>query len=131
MKSKLLIAALILSGVSIVNAAPQFQAGNILEGQKWSFSEKTGGASYYADGKSGRIEFQCDLEGQGRDIGALLRPGKNFQNKFNKSFTSLKRGMNGPFTWTLTNEGENVGNIKIFAGSGSNLTIQCKGEKVS
>src|SRR5438477_9395959 len=90
--------------VMSAHAAPFFQAGDILAGNKVSISKKSGIASYYADGDSGQIEFTCDLQGQpekSHEASALLRPGKNFANEFNSSLISLHQGMNGPFLWTL------------------------------
>jgi hypothetical protein len=115
-------------------ATPLFQAGNIEEGKKWSINFGSGTASYFADGNSGKVEFSCDLEGgtglDGDKIKAVLRTGKNFDNEFNLPITPLSEGVNGPFIWTLTDEGQDVGNIKVFYVSGSNVTVQCYGKKL-
>lgn len=120
----------------IVNAyaTPLFQAGNIEEGKKWPIDFNSGVASYYANGNSGKVEFSCDLEGtaglDGDKVKALLRTGKNFDNEYNLPISPLGEGVNGPFIWTFTDEGEDVGNIKVFYVSGSNVTIQCYGKKL-
>ena len=81
-----------------------------------------------ADGKSGQIEFTCDLQGL-NDVEAKLRPGKNLANEYNPFSVTLHAGKNGPFLWTLTDEHEGNGNIKIFYTKGSSVTIQCLGKK--
>lgn len=131
-----LISVLFICGLTSVSyAALLFQAGNIEEGKKWAIDAKSGVASYYADGKSGKVEFTCDLMGKvdsdGGEVKALLRTGKNFDNEFNLPMTPLHEGVNGPFIWTLTDEKTDVGNIKVFYTSGSDVSIQCYGKKRS
>lgn len=129
-----LLLSVLTCGIAITaNAAPLFQAGNIEEGKKWSINQNTGVASYFAEGTSGQIEFTCDLQGQpdqqNHEVSALLRPGKNFANEYNPFAVPLHAGMNGPFLWTLTDEHEKNGNIKVFYSHGSNVTVQCIGKK--
>ena len=134
---KLIYTAILLISIcsTTLNAAPLFQAGNIEDGQMWSLDAKSGIASYYANGKSGRLEFSCELQGKtdavGKSVKALLRPGKNLSNKFNAPVTVLNSGWNGPFIWTFTNENEDVGNIKVFFASGSDVLVQCIGKRVN
>ncbi len=127
---KFITTLFLVSGLtSAAYAAVLFQAGNIEEGNKWPISERSGVASYYADGKTGKVEFYCDLQGMGNNAYAMLRTGKNFDNKFNTPMTVLYQGVNGPFTWTLTDEKSDVGNIKVYFTSGLDVTIQCYGKK--
>lgn len=130
MKLNKLISAFIIgaSFTSTLYAAPFFQAGNILDGQKVEIGSGSGVASYYAEGKSGKIVFSCKLESDDKKAEALLMNGKNFDNKYSIGGL-LKEGSNGPFTWTLTDEGENVGNIKVWYIKGSKVSVQCQGYK--
>ena len=131
MKTKLLFSVLpTLCLSTMVYAAPLFQAGNIEDGQKWTISDSTGVASYFANGKSGKVEFNCNLRGNGNAVKATLETGKNFANIYNLPITELKKGKNGPFIWKLTNEKSDVGNIKVFYKSGKNVSIQCRGKKI-
>jgi len=122
-----------LCAISVAQAAPLFQAGSIEEGKTWTINPTTGDASYYADGKSGKVEFHCLLSGQtdadGHPPQALLKAGKNFLNHHNIPWDALNQGDNGPFIWTLTDNGENNGNIKIEYIYGSNVTVQCSGKR--
>lgn len=134
MKVKYLISTLALSSLAAISfAAPLFQAGNITEGKKVLIDANTGIASYFANGNSGQVQFSCQLDG---DIGvngepkAVMRPGKNFENGYNLPLRTLSKGMNGPFNWTLTDQNADVGNIKIFYSSGSNVSVQCVGQKL-
>lgn len=133
MKIKHLICALLTCTASAsLYAATFFQAGDIKNGQTWPITEASGVASYYAEGKSGKVEFNCDLQGiighDNKPVKATLVPGKNFSNEYNMPLTPLSEGVNGPFIWTLTDEKSDVGNIKVFYASGSNVTIQCYGK---
>lgn len=137
MKTKHLISALLMSSLStVIFAAPFFQAGNIFDGQRWRISSNSNEnlASYYADGKQGDIKFSCKLEGDEIDqkpVLALLVPGKNFSTATkNNQAQILVKGENGPFIWTLTDEKQNNGNIKVFYSSGANVFIQCGGKKL-
>lgn len=116
-----------------VNAMPFFQAGDIQVGNKVSISKESGVASYFVEGISGQVEFTCDLQGQANqnesELSALLRPGKNFTNEYNPVLISLHPGINGPFLWTLTDEGSKTGNIKIHYSNGTDVTVQCIGKK--
>lgn len=94
-----------------------------------SISRDSGVASYYANGKSGQITFTCELKSDTKKVEALLTSGKNFDNKKNIG-GFLFEGINGPYTWTLTDEKEDVGNIKIHYLLGSKVTVQCRGYKV-
>jgi hypothetical protein len=138
---KLLPLAFGLFIATSANANLMFQAGNIEDGTRWSISESSGIASYFADGKSGTVEFVCRLEGdpadkedehhcRGGKLKAELVPGKNFNPVENAPVTFLHQGMNGPFRWALTNEGASSGNIKIFYRCGKSVTIQCLGGRV-
>lgn len=126
--------SVVLLGLSsAISAAPLFQAGNIEEGKKWPIDAKTGVASYFANGTSGKVQFNCTLLGVAADedgVKALLRTGKNFDNAYNLPVVPLNEGVNGPFVWTLTDEKADVGNIKVFYVSGNDVSIQCYGQKI-
>lgn len=134
MKTKHLLSFLFMSVVTATTyASPLFQAGSIEEGKKWPISDKTGIASYYEEGKTGMVQFSCDLEGVADNseekVAATLRTGKNFTNRYNMPITPLSEGMNGPFTWRLMGDAP-TGNIKINYISGNNVTIQCFGKRI-
>jgi hypothetical protein len=113
-------------------ALATFQAGSIENGGTWTISDSSGVASYYADGSEGSVLFVCTLRGEpdrnckNDQLTARLSPGKNFSHLQNPLATTLHAGFNGPFTWVLTNEGENNGNIKVFYKCGKDVTIQCQ-----
>src|SRR5262245_4244005 len=107
-------------------ASALFQAGNIFQGQIVSINKDSGLASYYADGKSGQIEFSCILTGDAPE--ALLTPGKNFLNEYNPIAIPLNKDTNSlKFIWTLTDKKEDNGNIKVRYLDGQNVTVQCSG----
>jgi hypothetical protein len=130
----LVIFAFLFSTIALADY--KFQAGDIEKGATWTISESTGVASYFADGKSGTFMFVCLLNGEpdryclNNQVVARLTPGKNFSNSQNPFAVVLTQGLNGPFKWTLTDTGENNGNIKVFYSCGDNVTVQCKGLKV-
>ncbi len=119
--NKKLLFVLLATSLSVAYAETpaNFQAGDIAAGQKWALSTEI--ASYYKDGTSGTVKFTCDLEGSS-DVKAILYPGKNFNGS---PSAWLGLGMNGPYTWTLKDQGEVNGDIKIKLLRGSNATIQC------
>lgn len=134
MKYLLFFLLSIFSVTVFAEPLPMFQAGNILtQTPPYPIDNNSGVASYYADGTQGQIKFTCKLSGDesGPEIHAWLTPGKNFANSDNPVYTALSVGTNGPYTWTLTNTGENNGNIKVFYLTGNDVTVQCIGETVS
>lgn len=110
------------------HALPNTQAGDILVGAPFKLNASNSPASYYADGTSGQIEFACKISGDG-DVHVTLTPGKNFDNYYNAHFIPLTAGETVRQLWTLTDEKENNGNIKIAYGSGENVVVECKGIK--
>lgn len=126
---KKMISALIigLSFASLAQAAPQFQAGNILKANPdYKIDDTTGIASYYleyADGIKGDLEFICILHG--KDASAKVYGGKNLW--LNEPY-NLTHGKNGPFVYHFLNTPKNsTGNVKIEYRSGTNVFVNCIG----
>ena len=105
---------------SIASANLLGQAGDIAVGQPFVIT-KSEIASYFKDGKSGKVKFICNLMGD--KVKAGFYPGKNFTGNIPGM---LKIGQNGPYTWTLHNLGDSTGNIKVKLIEGSSATVQCK-----
>jgi hypothetical protein len=124
------IAVLMSTSVTYANQNKVlFQAGSIEAGQQVTITPTSGVASYYQDGISGSVTFTCQLSSTtiDKEVKAILVPGKNFSNPSNPSYTALAMGLNGPYTWSLTNTGEANGNIKIFLLSETPANLQCQG----
>jgi len=99
------------------------QAGDIAEGLPYDFTQHNGSiASYYKMGTSGTVTFTCVLTGY--DPQATLYPGKNFS--FENPSAVLESGMNGPYKWTLSDQHEDNGNIKVKLVKGKSVVVQCK-----
>ncbi len=114
----------VLSMASVTQAAILGQAGDIVVGKPYELNATSGIASYYKDGNSGNVTFSCMLTGD--NAKALLYPGKNFNG--NPIAMLEADTINGPYEWTLTDQGESSGNIKIQLVQGKTATVQCKEE---
>ena len=139
MKNFLATAAVLFATSTVAIAAPAsfvFGAGDIKEGKPATIftpfsTQYTGVAHYFQDGNSGSVTFSCTLTGKGSDkqvVTARVFPTKNF-NIMNPS-AILVAGKSANFTWHLTDQKENNGNINIRLESDSTdegATIQCQG----
>lgn len=124
-KFAIVTAVSMLSLAAVAQAATTLgQAGDIAEGKPFFLNKDSGIASYYKDGTSGAVTFTCTLWSDTDDnVAATLMGGKNFE--FNPGDV-LKKGDNGPYTWTLSDQGDTNGNIKIDLIRGEEAIVQCK-----
>jgi hypothetical protein len=111
----------ILTGSLAAQASVLGQAGDIAAGASYELNAASGIASYYKNGTSGKIRFDCNLNGT--DVKAMLYPGKNFAGN---PAAILEAGMNGPYEWNLSDMGDDAGNIKVKLIKGDSAVVQCR-----
>lgn len=113
------IASIALSSPALADLYSQ--AGDIEVGKPYELT-KGDTASYYKEGKSGSVTFNCTMQGDGSPM-ALVYPGKNFVGNVPHH---LNTGDNGPYTWSFKMTKSDVGNIKVKLIKGKHAVIACK-----